>query len=51
MLGSRKATRSLRACVAVAAIATMGLTAAAAQALPGKFWGVIPQATPTLEQL
>jgi len=46
-----KATRSLRACAAIAAIAAMGLTASSAQALPGKFWGVIPQATPTLEQL
>lgn len=47
----RKARRSLRACAAVAAIATMGATASSAQALPGKFWGVIPQQTPTLEQL
>jgi polysaccharide biosynthesis protein PslG len=48
---SRKATRSLRACTAIVAIVAMGATAAGAQAVPGNFWGVIPQATPTLEQL
>src|ERR1041384_4893747 len=48
---SRRATRSLRACIAIAAIAAIGVGPAGAQAVPGKFWGVIPQATPTLEQL
>jgi hypothetical protein len=47
-----RTTRLLRACAALAAT-TIALAAGApaAQALPGKFWGVVPQATPTLEQL
>jgi Glycosyl hydrolase catalytic core len=41
----------MRACVALAAVAALAICAPAAQALPGKFWGVVPQATPTPEQL
>jgi hypothetical protein len=46
------ATRSLRACAAAAAaVVALAVGAASAQAVPAKFWGVVPQATPTLEQL
>lgn len=49
---AQRATRSLRACAAaLAAVAVLAAGPASAQALPGNFWGVIPQATPTLEQL
>jgi polysaccharide biosynthesis protein PslG len=43
----------LRALVAAAAIAAFALTAAApaAEAVPSKFWGVVPQATPNYERL
>jgi Glycosyl hydrolase catalytic core len=43
----------LRLCAVALAIATLasGAAAASASAVPGKFWGVVPQATPTLEQL
>jgi polysaccharide biosynthesis protein PslG len=40
----------LRALV-VTLLCTTALGASAAQALPGNFWGVVPQAYPTLEQL
>jgi polysaccharide biosynthesis protein PslG len=44
---------SLRALLATLALAALALavSAAPAAALPGKFWGVVPQATPNLEQL
>jgi len=41
---------ALAAALAVSAVASASL-AASAQAVPGKFWGVVPQAQPTLEQL
>jgi hypothetical protein len=41
--------RALAAALIVAAVA-IGAFASAAQALPAKFWGVVPQATPTAEQ-
>jgi polysaccharide biosynthesis protein PslG len=41
-----------RAWIAIFAVsAFIATTAAAAQALPPNFWGVVPQATPTAEQL
>jgi polysaccharide biosynthesis protein PslG len=42
----------VRACIAALAACALALTAfaATAQALPAKFWGVVPQATPTAEQ-
>ncbi len=42
----------MRACAAVLAIAVLVLaaTAASAMALPSRFWGVVPQATPSSEQ-
>ena len=44
--------RALRASIAALAVALVaGLTPAGASALPGKFWGVIPQGTQTIEQL
>jgi hypothetical protein len=44
--------RRLRAATAaLAVVALIGTAAAPASALPAKFWGVVPQATPTLEQL
>ncbi len=44
--------RKLRACAATLAIAALfGSTAAVAEALPGNFWGVVPQAAPTAQQL
>jgi polysaccharide biosynthesis protein PslG len=48
MLGLGK----LRAWTAALAICALGLAAAAApaSALPAKFWGIVPQATPTPEQ-
>lgn len=42
-------TRALAVAVALALVATMAL-AASASALPGRFWGVMPQATPTADQ-
>jgi hypothetical protein len=41
-----------RACMAALAVCALALAvcASAAQALPAKFWGVVPQATPTAEQ-
>ena len=43
----------LHALVAAVAIAAIALTAAApaAEAVPCKFWGVVPQATPNFERL
>jgi hypothetical protein len=49
----RKSTMGkLRAWIAALAIATevLGASAAPAWAVPAKFWGVVPQATPTPEQ-
>jgi polysaccharide biosynthesis protein PslG len=41
----------IRAFAATSAVVAVALWAApAAQAVPGKFWGVVPQATPTAEQ-
>lgn len=42
----------LRALISALALAVLGLAnfATAAEALPSGFWGVVPQATPTLEQ-
>ncbi len=54
MLRERKRTRmTVRAWTAAFAIAVVGAAALAstAQALPAKFWGIVPQATPSLEQL
>jgi hypothetical protein len=44
--------RRVRASIAVLAVALVGITAAApaAQAVPGTFWGVVPQRTPSPEQ-
>ncbi len=45
-------TRRLRACMASLAVAAgLGAFASAAEAVPAQFWGVVPQATPTAEQL
>jgi hypothetical protein len=41
--------RALRAAFIAAAV--LAVSAPSAQALPGKFWGVVPQAEPSLEQL
>lgn len=46
---SRK-IHALMAALAVAAVA-LAATASIARAVPSEFWGVVPQATPTLEQL
>jgi hypothetical protein len=49
----RKSTMgSLRAWIAALAVAAVaiGTFAASAEAVPAKFWGVVPQATPTPEQ-
>ncbi|HEX4670491.1 MAG TPA: glycosyl hydrolase [Solirubrobacterales bacterium] len=49
----RKSTmRNLRAWIAAVAVSVvaLGASAASAEALPASFWGVVPQATPTLEQ-
>lgn len=47
-----RSSRNLRAFKAVLATAVAAVVfAAPAAAVPGKYWGVIPQATPTLEQL
>ncbi len=46
----RRKTHALTAALAVAAVFT-GAFAAAAQAIPAKFWGVVPQANPSFEQL
>jgi polysaccharide biosynthesis protein PslG len=44
-------TRRLRACMATLAVAAgLGSFATTAEAVPAQFWGVVPQATPTLEQ-
>jgi len=45
--------RNLRAPIAslVLALAGLAFSASAAQALPAGFWGVVPQAVPSLEQL
>jgi hypothetical protein len=45
----RRNVRALTAAFALAASA-LALSASAAQALPGGFWGVVPQAVPSLEQ-
>jgi hypothetical protein len=52
MLRERLRTTA-KPCVLTALIALTALaaTAPAAQALPGMFWGVVPQATPSAEQL
>jgi len=44
--------RNLRACVCALAVAVVALAvvAAPASALPARFWGVVPQATPSEEQ-
>jgi polysaccharide biosynthesis protein PslG len=47
---AKRASTLLRAC-AGAVLCTLALGASAAQALPANFWGVVPQAYPTLEQL
>lgn len=49
---TRRSGRGVRAWTAVLAIAMLGLAlfATAAQAVPAKFWGVVPQATPSQEQ-
>jgi Glycosyl hydrolase catalytic core len=38
-------------CAFVAAVVACAVGASVATALPSRFWGVVPQATPTLEQL
>jgi hypothetical protein len=44
--------RALKAVLAVAAVASLtAFSTAPAHAVPGKFWGVIPQAVPSPEQL
>jgi hypothetical protein len=48
--GLRK-TGFLRACALALALVAFGASASVAQALPRGFWGVAPQANPTLEQL
>ena len=49
---TRHIGRGARAWTAVLAVAVLGLAlfAAAAQAVPATFWGVVPQATPSQEQ-
>lgn len=50
----RERTRTLgllRACAAIAVVGALATSPSAAGALPAKFWGVVPQATPSLEQL
>jgi polysaccharide biosynthesis protein PslG len=48
----KRALRPLRVCAAsIVAILVLASSAATATALPATFWGVVPQATPTLEQL
>jgi hypothetical protein len=49
---TRQIRRRARAWTAALVVATMGLAlfAAAAQAVPATFWGVVPQATPSQEQ-
>jgi polysaccharide biosynthesis protein PslG len=49
-LRRRVRLRTLVPALATATLAT-AILATSAQAVPGKFWGVVPQATPTLEQL
>jgi hypothetical protein len=48
----RKSMGKLRAWIAALAVSAVaiGAFAAPAEAVPAKFWGVVPQATPTLEQ-
>ncbi len=41
----------LRACAVAAVLVVLGMSASVAEALPASFWGVVPQATPTPEQL
>jgi polysaccharide biosynthesis protein PslG len=48
---SKRAQRLLRVCAAAVVAAALATNAAAAEALPTTFWGVVPQATPTPEQL
>lgn len=48
---SKRAQRPLRACAAAVAAIVLATSASAAEALPTTFWGVVPQATPTFEQL
>jgi hypothetical protein len=43
--------KSLRALATVAAVLAVAVSASPAQALPAKFWGVVPQAAPNLERL
>jgi hypothetical protein len=43
--------RLLRACALPIALVALAASAPIAAAVPAKFWGVVPQATPTLEQL
>ena len=47
----KRAPRLRRACAVAAVAAALATTAPVAEALPTTFWGVVPQATPTLEQL
>lgn len=48
---SRESRRALRLVCACAALVLFATSASVAEALPKAFWGVVPQATPTLEQL
>jgi Glycosyl hydrolase catalytic core len=41
----------VRACATAAVLAAFAASAPAAHALPGSFWGVVPQATPTFDQM
>lgn len=43
-------TRALTLALSISCVAVLTM-AASAQALPGKFWGVVPQATPSSEQM
>src|ERR1700710_1221247 len=51
-IGRKSTMGKLRAWIVALAVATVafGASAAPAWAVPAKFWGVVPQATPTLEQ-
>lgn len=48
-MGRSRKVRALGAMLAIGAV--LGATAAVAEALPGNFWGVVPQATPSAEQM
>ena len=48
-IGKSRKARALGAMLAISAF--LGATAPVAEALPGNFWGVVPQATPSAEQL